>query len=108
MTEYRYSIDENDYILLRKNFPKKTNPNSNLKSHIFAVNVFLYKLKEGVRWFEIPKEKGNIRVAYWTIRTWKQNGVLDDIINSLIEKPEYGWIKEKFKESICGIKRYIR
>src|SRR5690606_35166291 len=51
-----------------------------------VVNAIVYLVKTGCQWRMLPKDFPSWKLVYYYFSTWKKNGILESIHESLVEK----------------------
>jgi transposase len=47
------------------------------------LNGIFYQLKNGCNWCDLPKDLPPYSTVFWHYKQWRQDGVLDQIMNAL-------------------------
>ena len=80
---YTSDLSEKEWEIIEPLLPKKkkTRPPEWTKREI--LNDISYQLKQGCNWADLPKDLPPYSTVYWYYKQWREDGVLDTLMNAL-------------------------
>ena len=80
---YTSDLSEKEWEIIEPLLPKKkkTRPPEWTKREI--LNDIFYQLKQGCNWADLPKDLPPYSTVYWYYKQWREDGVLDTLMNAL-------------------------
>lgn len=83
MTNYPTDVSDSQWQIISKFLDTERNRKYDLRE---IVNAILYLVKTGCQWRMLPGDFAKWQLVYYYFSTWKQNGLLEQIHESLVEK----------------------
>ncbi len=83
MTNYPTNVSNSQWQIISKSLNVERNRKYNLRE---IVNAILYLVKTGCQWRMLPGDFPKWTIVYYYFSVWKNNGVLEEIHESLVEK----------------------
>lgn len=83
MTSYSSNVSDSQWQIISKYLDVERNRKYELRE---IVNAILYLVKTGCQWRMLPGDFPNWPIVYYYFSVWKQDGTLEQIHESLIEK----------------------
>ena len=83
MTNYPTNVSNSQWQIISKSLDVERNRKYNLRE---IVNAILYLVKTGCQWRMLPGDFPKWTIVYYYFSVWKNNGVLEQIHESLVEK----------------------
>ena len=83
MTNYPTNVSNSQWQIISKFLDVERNRKYELRE---IVNAILYLVKTGCQWRMLPQDFPKWTIVYYYFSVWKQNGILEQIHESLIEK----------------------
>jgi len=83
MTTYPTNLSNSQWQIMSKFLDTKRTRKYDLRE---IVNAILYLVKTGCQWRMLPADFPKWQIVYYYFATWKQNGLLEHIHESLVEK----------------------
>lgn len=98
MTNYPTNVSNSQWQIISKFLDTDRNRKYDLRE---IVNAILYLVKTGCQWRMLPGDFAKWPIVYYYFSVWKNNGILEEIHESLVEKvrKKYG----KNEEPSVGI-----
>jgi transposase len=80
---YTSDLSDKEWEIIEPLLPKKkkTRPPEWTKRQI--LNGIFYQLKQGCNWADLPKDLPPYSTVYWYYKQWREDGVLDTLMNAL-------------------------
>ena len=83
MTSYSSNVSDSQWQIISKYLDVERNRKYELRE---IVNAILYLVKTGCQWRMLPGDFPNWPIVYYYFSVWKQDGTLEQIHESLVEK----------------------
>ena len=83
MTSYSSNVSDSQWQIISKYLDIERNRKYELRE---IINAILYLVKTGCQWRMLPGDFPNWSIVYYYFSVWKQDGTLEQIHESLIEK----------------------
>ncbi|MBI1837437.1 MAG: IS5 family transposase [Flavobacteriia bacterium] len=83
MTTYPSNISDSQWAIIAKFLDIKRSRKYDLRE---IINAIMYLVKTGCQWRMLPGDFPHWKIVYYYFSTWKKNGILEDIHQSLVEK----------------------
>jgi len=83
MTSYPTNVSNSQWQIISKYLDVERNRKYELRE---IVNAILYLVKTGCQWRMLPGDFPQWTIVYYYFSVWKQNGILEEIHESLMEK----------------------
>src|SRR6266699_3421336 len=83
MTNYPTNVSNSQWQIISKSLNVERNRKYNLRE---IVNAILYLVKTGCQWRMLPGDFPKWTIVYYYFSVWKNNGVVEEIHESLVEK----------------------
>ena len=83
MTSYSSNVSDSQWQIISKYLDVERNRKYELRE---IINAILYLVKTGCQWRMLPGDFPNWSIVYYYFSVWKQDGTLEQIHESLIEK----------------------
>lgn len=83
MTSYPTNVSNSQWQIISKYLDTERSRKYELRE---IVNAILYLVKTGCQWTMLPQDFPQWTIVYYYFSVWKQNGILEEIHESLVEK----------------------
>ena len=83
MTSYPSNVSDSQWQIISKYLDVERNRKYELRE---IVNAILYLVKTGCQWRMLPGDFPQWTIVYYYFSVWKQNGILEEIHECLVEK----------------------
>ena len=83
MSTYPSNLSYSQWAILSNYFDTSRSRKYDLRE---IVNAILYLVKTGCQWRMLPKDFAHWKIVYYYFSTWKKQGVLEQIHESLVLK----------------------
>jgi len=83
MTSYPTNVSNSQWQIISKYLDVERNRKYELRE---IVNAILYLVKTGCQWRMLPGDFPQWTIVYYYFSVWKQNGMLEEIHECLVEK----------------------
>ena len=83
MTSYPSNVSDSQWQIISKYLDVERNRKYELRE---IVNAILYLVKTGCQWRMLPGDFRQWAIVYYYFSVWKQNGILEEIHECLVEK----------------------
>ena len=83
MTSYSSNVSDSQWQIISKYLDIERNRKYELRE---IVNAILYLVKTGCQWRMLPGDFPQWTIVYYYFSVWKQNGILEEIHECLVEK----------------------
>ena len=83
MTTYPSNISDNQWAIISNFLDIQRNRKYDLRE---IINAIIYLVKTGCQWRMLPGDFPHWKIVYYYFSTWKKNGILQEIHDSLVEK----------------------
>jgi putative transposase len=83
MTSYPTNVSDSQWQIISKYLDVERSRKYELRE---IVNAILYLVKTGCQWRMLPQDFPQWTIVYYYFSVWNQNGILEEIHESLVEK----------------------
>lgn len=83
MTTYPSNISDSQWAIISNFVDIKRSRKYDLRE---IINAIMYLVKSGCQWRMLPGDFPHWKIVYYYFSTWKKNGILEDIHQTLVER----------------------
>lgn len=80
---YSTDLKEQEWLIIEPLLPVKKNTRPAKWSKREILNAIFYQLKNGCNWCDLPKDFPPYSTVYWHYKHWRQEGVIEKIMETL-------------------------
>lgn len=93
-TDYhRHDISDEVWALLEPRLPgRKGTRGDNARDNRTFINAVFWILRTGAPWCDLPPDYGNWNNVNRRFCRWRDRGVWEKILESLMDEPDYEWL----------------
>ena len=92
MTTYPSNISDSQWTIISNFLDIKRNRKYDLRE---IINAIMYLVKTGCQWRMLPKDFPHWKIVYYYFSTWKKNGILENMHESLVGKVRKSFGKDE-------------
>lgn len=98
---YTSSLNDKEWkvieAILLENIPKKKQTRPLKWEYREILDGVLYQLKNGCNWADLPKDLPPYSTVYWHYKQWRDNGLIDKLLEQL-----HGKLRQQVKKISSG------
>jgi transposase len=94
---YSSSLTDREWKIIEPLLPQKKQTRPPLWSKRQILDGIFYQLKNGCNWCDLPRDLPPYSTVFWYYKQWREQGVIDDIMNKLHHQ-----VREQVKKSPHG------
>jgi transposase len=83
---YSSSLSDREWEIIKPLLPQKKQTRPPLWTKRQILDGIFYQLKNGCNWCDLPKDLPPYSTVFWYYKQWRDEGVIDDIMDKLHAK----------------------